>query len=194
MKKIISFLMALSLIGGSAFADLQIDKGQDKSTAPKIFFVGRFARTNAVGTNGNMISRDRAVIWDVTSNDGKTVQYTTTSHDPLFAGIAMDNIPGSSRDTTAANDEAGDNWGRIQTWGRQDNVSFDTHTTVGTGLEGPTAGLKVSTSAVSGRVTVFRQTSEETTQSVKAASQDYFGVLLETPAVGDGVADIFIKM
>lgn len=128
MKKLFIFALALSLLGLGgltevSYADVQIDEGQLKSTAPVKFFVGRYARTGAISTAGAYeISKDSVVVWDTTSADGVTIQSTTTADSGLVAGITMDLIPGSSRDNTAVLDDGYSNWGRIQTWGLHNDV------------------------------------------------------------------------
>ena len=195
MKKILLLVLALTFVCvGVSFAEIQIDRGQTKDTSKSVFFVGRYARTVAIATSGNEISADRVVIWDSTSNDGVTVNYSTTSFDALVAGVSIDRIPGSSRDYTAASDLNYDNWGRIRAYGRHASVSFDGATPIGaSGVTGAPAGSRVAQSAVRGRATVYRGASEDITTSIVGASRDSFGVLLETVVATDGVADIFVK-
>lgn len=160
MKKFFVFVLALSLFGLGGLtvtnADVQIDSGQVKSTAAIKFFVARYARTGAVGTNGGFsISKDSVVVWDSTSADGVTVNTTTTIGDGLVAGITLDEILGSSRDNTAATDDGYSNWGRVQTWGFHADVRAETAggTTAGTILcSAVTAGDIGACDAVSGDV------------------------------------------
>ena len=108
MKKILFFVLALALTGvGLGFADVQIDEGQSHGTAPVKYFIAR------VGSN-QIVSKDRVVVYDTTSDDGVTVRMTTTSLDRLVAGITMEAITGVSDDTVTNNRG---NWGRVQTWG-----------------------------------------------------------------------------
>lgn len=191
MKKLISlFSLSFLVLCGVAFADQQLDQGQSKDTAPKVFFVARYARTTALATSGNMISKDRVVVYDSTSSDGVTINYSTTSNDSLVAGVAMDNIPGSSRDTTAAQDLSYPNWGRIQTWGFYSGVSWDQSTSFGGAALA--AGVKVGVSAQNaGAVGMFIQTSSDQVRS--AISKDALGILMKAPAAGDKTTDIFIN-
>lgn len=202
MKKYFVFFLALTLaVGGglvvsnNATADVQIDKGQSLSTASKIFFVGRYARTGNVGTAGGFeISADSVVIWDTTSNDGVTVQTSTTSYDALVAGVTLDIIRGSSRDNTASQDESHDNWGRIQTWGRHADTRWQS---CGSGIYQCAAGQRVSVSSAAQNATVFRPASPDesaTSGDFSPASRDSFGVLLEAPAATDTTADIFVRI
>lgn len=140
MKKFL-FVVALSLaFGGIGHAE-QIDKGQSLSTAPKKFFVGRYARTGAIATAGGQeISKDSVVVWDTTSRDGVSILTTTTSGDSTVAGIAMDRIPGSSRDNTAAQDENQNNWGRIKVWGLHEDARVASVATIKTGDKLCTSG------------------------------------------------------
>lgn len=195
MKKLISFLSILALIGGVAVAEVQIDKGQEKDDSKSAFVVVRYGRTNAIANNGNMISKDRVVVWDTTSNDGVTVNLSTTSNDAAVAGVTIDDIPGSSRDNSAASDLGYDNWGRMRVYGRHASVSWDSSTLVGTQGGAIPAGSKVSVSGratVGGAAGVFRAASEDAS-GLNNVSKDHFGFLSETPSAGDKTADIFIK-
>jgi len=132
MKKLIAFLLLLLSFGiGEAKADVQIDEGQYKGTASVVFFVGRYGRTGAIATAGaNQISADSIVVWDTTSADGVSVQTSTTSGDPLAAGVTMDIIPGTSRDNTATLDRSNNNWGRIKVWGLHTGLRANTTSNV----------------------------------------------------------------
>lgn len=196
MKKLLSFVLALLLIGGGfAFADVQIDEGQSLDTAGKVWFVGRYARTgDRAFACGVEISKDSAVILDTTSNDGVTIRCTTTSYDALVAGVTMDTIQDSSDDNTAAQDVNATygNWGRVQTWGYHTGVRWQTHG----GIYQFAAGQRVGTASTSGDSTVFRSASTDetaTSADFQDASRDSYGVLMETPTAGDATADIFIK-
>lgn len=199
MKKLLSFVLALLLIGGGfstiSYADVQIGEGQSLSTAGKIWFVGRSGRTGNVGLAGaNEISKDSVVIWDTTSNDGVSVRVTTTSSDALVAGVTMDIIKGSSTDNTAAEDENANpsNWGRVQVWGRHADVRFQ----VCALPFSCAAGMLVGTGSTSQDAAVFRAASFDATATLanlSHASRDSFGVMLETPAVTDTTVDVFIK-
>lgn len=155
MKKLIAFLSLLLLVGvGEVRADVQLDQGQSKDTAPVVFFVGRYARTGAIATAGaQVISADSVVVWDTTSADGVTIQSSTTSNDPLVAGVTMDLIPGSSRDNTAAQDLSNNNWGRIQVWGLHTGLRANTTTNV------IVTGQKLCQSGVAQQVTACSTTS-----------------------------------
>lgn len=201
MKKTMSFVLALFLILGfgyfaapSAHADVQIDEGQLKSTAAVVFFIGRYARTgNENAPGGTHISADSVVIWDTTSADGVTIRTTTTSFDALVAGVTMDRIPGSSRDNTASEDDAYNNWGRVQTWGLHQNVRFQATA----GIFNFVAGQRVSAASTSGDATVIREISADataTTADFRAASRDDFGVLLEDMSATEAAADVHIRI
>ena len=191
MRKSLLFLFALlAVLGGSVYA-IQVDGGQSKSQSKVVFFVGRYGRTNALGTNGNVISKDRVVVWDTTSNDGVTINISTTSNDATVAGVTLDEIPGTSRDNTAANDESGGNWGRIQVYGRHADVSWDSSSSGGTQAGTVPAGSRVAVSAkLGGTVGIFRGVSSDITSAV---STDSLGFLTETPGQTDKTADIFVK-
>ena len=197
MKKLIVVFFALSVLfltGGlvnNAFAELQVDRGQEKSAAKRVFFVARYARTNALATSGNVISTDRVVVWDSVSDDGVTVDMSTTSHDALVVGVTLDEIPGSSRDNSTTLDLNYSNWGRILVYGRVSAVSWD-QSMVDTNSVAVPIGSRVSVSARNaGAVGAFRQISSDVVNS--SVSRDSFGVLLDSPAAGDKTADIFVK-
>lgn len=181
MKKVKFFFFALLLTGlgfSEVLADVQIDEGQAKGTAPIQFFVGRYARTGAVATAGGYrISKDSVVIWDATSADGVTIQTSTTSGDSLRAGITLDEIPGSSRDNTAAEDEGYNNWGRIQTWGLGSNVRA---------LNEIDAGEHVCVSGTAQSVV----TCSSTSATGGSASVDSVGIALN--ATSSGTVDIIV--
>ena len=182
MRKFYSFILALALIGGglvgNAQADSQIDRGQSLSTAAKKFFVGRYARTGAVATAGaNSLSKDMVVIWDSTSKDGVSVLTTTTSNDSLKAGVLMDNIPGSSDDNTASEDESNRNWGRVQTWGYHADVLS---------IGNISAGDRLCTSSTAGRVSTCVSTGAQSADSVVV------GVALES-ASGTSTVDAMLN-
>lgn len=185
MKKILSFVLALSLsLGmGVAFADQQIDKGQALSTASKKFFVGRYARTGAVATAGaNSLSKDMVVIWDTTSKDGVSVLTTTTSGDRSVAGVLMENIPGSSRDNTASQDENQNNWGKVQTWGlHADALS----------VGNISAGDILCTSGTAGRVA---SCSYDGGLAVFSRDLTAVGVALETASGGSSTVDMMVRV
>jgi len=194
MKKYLVLALALLVGVGPAFGDVQIDRGQAKSSAPIKFFVARYARTGAVATAGAFqISADSVVIWDSTSNDGVSVQTSTTSADGLAIGITMDAIPGSSRDNSSTNDEAYGNWGRVQCWGRYDEARW----AAGMFPNGvaPGAGSRVATSATAQAAGVYLDLAPSGTAEDGASntSRDHFGVLLEAAAAGDSAIDIFIN-
>lgn len=192
MKKFFAFLVFALLLSGQASADIQIDKGADRSTNKVIFFVGRYARTTAIATSGNMISKDRIVVWDKVSNDGVTVDYSTTSNDSMVAGVAMDNIPGSSRDSSAVSDVGASNWGRIQVWGRHADVSWDQSTVGGASALCSTGTLVGVSARNAGAAGMFIKTSADTVRA--AVSTDSAGFLLESPAASDKTVDIFLKL
>lgn len=196
MRKLILFGFALFLGVGNAFA-IQIDEGENMSSSKSVFFVGRYGRSNVIATNGQRISKDLVVIWDLTSNDGVSVNLSTQSFDASVAGVAIDDINGISSDATAANSLQNGIWGRIRVYGRHANVSFDAATACGIGNTGatlcPMVGLLASQSGVAGRATILRQTSDENALAFTTASRDSFGILLESPAVTDKTADILVK-
>lgn len=179
MKKILSLVLALSLIGGVSYADVQIDKGQALSTASKKFFVGRYARTGAIATaGGNALSKDMTVIWDSTSKDGVTILTTTTSNDKLIAGVLLENIQGSSRDNTATLDENFSNWGKVQTWGLHADAFSVGNISAGDALCASSTAGRVSTCVSTGAVSSDRTS---------------VGIALESASGGSSTVDMMVN-
>lgn len=197
-KKLVLMLALLLAVSGVSFADIQIDKGQSRSTSDTVFTIVRNGRSNAnfggtgFSNNGNIISKDSVVIWDAVSNDGVSVMLTGTSFDPLVAGILMDDLPGSSRDTTLAQDENQNNWARLQVWGRHADVRWASHMHPnGVAL---VSGSRVAASAVPGKLGMFRvDTTVTPADGTTNTSRDSIGMLLENSVAGDTTIDVFIK-
>lgn len=115
MKKLLSAALALFMLMAVVPAyGIQADEGENKNAAKSVFVVCRFARQPTFPV---VVSKDKVVVWDSTSNDGATINTTTTSNDALVAGITIDEIKGSSRDYTALRDLGYDNWGRVRVYG-----------------------------------------------------------------------------
>lgn len=187
MKKLFLFAFVLLLAGGTAFADLQIDRGQTRGQAGAVskFFVGRNAR------EGTLISADRVVIWDTTSNDGVSVTTTTTSYDNLVAGVTIDAIPGVTSDATAAANLSQSNYGRIRVYGRHADVSFDTSS------NDCSAGARIAAHNIAGTATAmnnqFGSTDISSDVLTSGISFDAFGVALEACAAANTTLDVFIQ-
>lgn len=207
MKKILSIFTAFTLLFGVwlfpevSLADVQIDRGQQLSTAPVKFQVVRFGRRRSPlgavdpqGNNGNVISSGSVVVWDGVSNDGVSINITGTSHDGMVAGIMMDTITGSSSDNTAAQDESQSNWGRMQCWGRFDEARWAGHS-FPDGAGALISGSRVGTSAVPGDAGIFLFTSNDVggIQSGSNTSRDSLGFLTENAVTtGESNIDIFV--
>lgn len=119
MKKILIILVALLVLlpVGVSFA-WQIDEGQNVNQEKEAFFVARCVNSGYGSNVGNLISKDKVVIFDDTSDDGVTVTYPANSNDAIVAGVTMEAFNCYSEDSTAANDPlSNNNWGRIQTYG-----------------------------------------------------------------------------
>lgn len=195
MKKILAFVFTLSVIGlgvlGSALADVDIKKGQRQDASPVKFFVARFARQPVFPTR---ISADSIVVWDSTSNDGVTVNTSTTSHDGLVVGVAMDNIPGSSRDTSPETDLNYNNWGRVQCWGRYNEMRWAAAMSP-TGISLP-AGSKFGTSATAQQGGLYFenyiQSDVTTANQALNTSRDHAGNILEATTASDTAIDVFL--
>ena len=190
MKKFLFLALSLFLGLGQAFADVDIKEGQLKSTSPIKFFVARYSRTGAIATvGGHRISKDSVVIWDSTSKDGVSVITSTTSYDGLVAGVTMDEIPGTSRDNTAAEDDAYGNWGRVQCWGKRDDVRWNSDLQIA--AVAPVAGSRVAQSSTAQTAGLFKE------QIVDAGggnntSRDSLGVSLEAGTATATTLDVFL--
>jgi len=207
MKKSLIFLLALTLCFGlglttMALADVQIDKGQQRSTAAVKFFVARNGRSFDVGAggwmnNGNVISSGYAVVWDTVSDDGVSIAYTGTSHDARVAGIAMDNITGSSRDYNAASDDGYANWGRVQCWGRYSAAQYDGSGVVDAAGGDAVSGSRVSTSVVPGRLGQYAEVDGlggAAAEHSANTSRDSAGIALDASSAGASTMDVFLQL
>lgn len=194
MKKLILAALLLAVVALPAFA-FQADEGRNKSDAKDVFIVCRFARQPAFPV---VVSKDKVVVWDSTSNDGVTITTSTTSHDALAAGITIDEIPGSSRDYSATRDEGYSNWGRVRVYGRHVGVVSVTDTKSSGVAAG--AGDLVSTSSTAGSAGLFSTTSSDYLtvgtgpqggRQFANASRDSVGVILNATSTTSW--DVFVK-
>jgi len=188
MRKLLSFLLiGVLAFSVNVYAEQQIDEGQQRgqTNAVSKFFVARNAR------EGTLISADRVVIWDTTSNDGVTVTTSTTSFDPLVAGVTIDAIVGITSDNTAADSSGTSNWGRVRVYGRHAAVSWDSGDTI------CTVGGLVAHHNLAGEATSFLAISEDVAGAItgrRATSRDSFGVALEGCAADNKDLDIFVNI
>lgn len=198
MKKLLIAVLLL-LVGSTSYATVQIENGANRSDNKSVFVVARFARQIAFPS---VISKDKIVVWDATSNDGVTVNTTTTSHDALVAGITMDEIPGSSRDNSAVRDEGYSNWGRVRVYGH--HVGLVAVGDAKAGGVASAAGDRFSTSSTAGSAGLFSTVSNDYltngvalydgTQGLRHfanASKDSGGVIVNRTSATSW--DVFVK-
>jgi|SRR3990167_1252428 len=158
MKRLLLAALAFTMLGAVAYAGTQVDEGypKDDPDGKSVFVVVRFARQPSFPV---VVSKDKIVVWDSVSADGATITTTTTSHDALVAGITIDEIPGSSRDNSAARDLGYNNWGRLRVWGRHVGVVAVSDTKAG-GVASA-AGDRVSTSSTAGSAGLYSTVSND---------------------------------
>lgn len=124
MKKIILALSLIMFSSGVAFAldnpsdvgEIKKVRGSDQATPTKVYKLVRYVRN---GVNDVAVVSGDALVYSTVSDDGVSVNLTTTSGDNAFAGIAVTAIQSSdSLTTTSATDDIGRrNWGYIQVHG-----------------------------------------------------------------------------
>ena len=128
MKKILSFLMAILLMSGIAFAaqpgnrtspgigDI-MGNGGVPSDPHRIFRLVRCVPASG-SADITTISANSIVIWDTTSADGVTVTTTTNSCDSRVAGVlVVSALTPESLGKTAAEAIGRRNWTWLQTYG-----------------------------------------------------------------------------
>ena len=194
MRKIIALVLAVLLLGGTAFAATPGHRvspgignipvqGGTISDAQKTFRMVRYMPASAT-VNSATLSADTIVIWDTVSDDGITVTTTTTSGDSAVAGIVANAC--LTPDTgaigrTAKADRNSRNWTWLQTYGLadvyvQDNGTLDVGEALGTSS---TAGV-----ATTG---VTWGTATGTVQGVAGFAYD------DVAGTGSNTGEVFVK-
>lgn len=152
MKKLLSlFAIGFLFVGGIALADydesgairnLKIQHPGLNSDAVKVITLVRYPDANP---NTPSISSGDVVIWDLTSDDGVSINLNSVvglagavlSNDAV-AGVAVGTIPTAepgNGGNTLANDNGKRNWGYIQIYGVNTSVKVDSSTILaGSGL------------------------------------------------------------
>lgn len=117
-----------------------------QSDPPKKFRVVRWVGAGAAESE---LAKDSIVIWDLTIDDGVTINTTTTSYDSSVAGILVTAaLTQDTADNTAIQDIGRDNWAWLQTYGKS-QADLCTLCTV------PIAGAAMGTSSTAGKANVF---------------------------------------
>lgn len=197
MKKIIALALFLGLVyGGVAFATStpesagyikrSVGGGQDQPTRGYVLVRNPVLND---GTITGIISVGSAVVWDTTSDDGVTVQLTTTSGDNAFAGIAVTSIPTSDNANCAylSDDIGRRNWGYIQVYGMYERARV----TAG-GTNGHTAGYGFITSSDKGAIT-FGVVANSDADNALLMAQGCGGFFYDAASTTATTAEVFIK-
>lgn len=191
MKKLT--LMALGLLGivalsANAYAvNVPADEPQilkrgigGKEFQPvRVYKLVRYAERMVVGTG--LVSGD-VVVYDINSDDGITVNVTTTSADAAVAGIAAMTIQtgdNSTAPTSAADDYGRRNWGYILVHGPM------TMNVAAGGTNAPSAGDPWITSADAGKGCSFAPTSAVATTALTKKLGNRGGFFYNAPAAAD---------
>ena len=125
MRKLIRLLavpVIVVLLGGIAYAtpqpsdpgELKGPVGLRQSTARKVYQLVRYAEQGATSVP---LASGEVVVWDTISDDGVTIDVTTTSADGSIAGIAVTSFETADVIGPASNQEGRRNWGFIQVYG-----------------------------------------------------------------------------
>ena len=198
MRKLTLVLLGLLMVSGSAFAGydegFRITKkeqsGGGEADPVRVIQLVRnpnFA-SNGIGVNTfvNQISEGDAVLWDLISDDGVTINIVGSGNisvsNDAAAGIAVGNIPTADiQGNTASQDVGRRNWGWIQTYGHCPRAWTDASAiTVGDGLRLSTTPRRVGTAAVA------------TNSVVINSGPSTLGFAYDTSST-EGAADIFIR-
>ena len=184
-KKLIFIALAILFVWGIAFAATpgtrtspgrgEIIEMPYQSDPPKIFRVVRYVGT----AGGSALAADSIVVWDLTLDDGITINTTTTSSDSSVAGILVTAaLTQDTADNTAVQDIGKDNWAWLQTYGIS-QVNVDTVIDV--------AGAAMGTSTTAGEAAMFAP------DTAKSKENGYAGFFFDTATAGDDDVQCFIK-
>lgn len=123
MKKLILIVLALTLVGGVAFAGYDegayINNKEGSKGSPadpvRVYQLVRYAEMAA---SSRPLTGGEGVCWDTVSDDGVTIALRSKagSRDAV-AGVTVGRIPTSEGGGTAAQEIGKSNWGYIQTYG-----------------------------------------------------------------------------
>lgn len=185
--KLISLLVAGLFVAPVAFAydaptvsgwtNKSQQSGSNRQNTPAR--VIKQIRNPRSGANVAGMASGDAVIYDTISDDGVTVNYTTTSCDQRFAGIIVTTTPTS--DNTAGVTSAFDDLG-LKNWGWMLTDGIITASNGGTNGTSATSGGIFVTSSDSGKITGIAATNEP---GANYASKG--GFFMDTPTTNASV-------
>ena len=199
MKKIYISLLAISLLfGGQAFAyddgglvHRTEESGGSTSDPVRVLQLVRNPMTSGTaagdGTFSVAISAGDVVLWDLTSDDGVTVNIVgeggiTASNDAV-AGVAAGTIPTADQAGTNVTDLGHRNWGYIQTYGLVTNCHVNSSAiTAGDGLKASSVTRRAGTGAITSVNGPFTMT----------GNNGALGVALDTSSA-NGNAEVFVR-
>lgn len=199
MRKPILFLVAILslMVSTSAFAinepqyaNYHIKRGTGGNPADAARTV-RLVRYGQNSADGATVNSGDAVVWSTISDDGITVNHTTTSADGAFAGIACVSIQSGDVQAGSAYDDVGRrNWGWIVVDGYvRANVSAG-------GTNAHTLGDAFITSTDAGRITASPFRANATQISVSEISKMIVGkggFFFDSVTAANTVEDVYVK-
>lgn len=192
MKKILTLVLVVLLLAGTAFAvtpGYRVSPGTGEivqrgyqSTPPKRFRMVRFVPALS---SAPALTKDSIVVWHTgaTTADGVTVTTTTTSGDSTVAGIIVQTAQTPDvYGNTAVQDQGVKNWTWLQTYGLS-QVDMDLITAVGADAQ---AGDALGTGAIGGKPYAYAGTAG-------ASAQGYAGFFMTSAVSTDTDVAVFLK-
>ena len=187
-KKVPIFALAILFMAGIASAATPgyrqdpgagdiLGQGKYQSDPHKIFRMVRYVGTTF---GGSTLAADSIVIWNLTEDDGVTVETSTTSYDSAVAGIIVTQALTQETDAnTAAEDRGLRNWTWLQTYGKsQVNVLPAI----------PAAGDAMATSTTAGEAGFFLSSTTD------RRAQGNAGFFYDAAAAGADDVECFIVL
>ena len=149
----------------------------------------KFVRYGESAQNGAQIVSGDAVVYDSISDDGITIDLTTTSADGTFAGLAVVVIPTSDSTTvtSAFSDVGRRNWGWILVHGRA-----SANVTAG-GTNNNAVGDILITSSDAGKVTTLVNTGTPTAADNYKGTRGRGGFFFDAADGSSTVVDVFVR-
>lgn len=155
-----------------------LGQGKQQSDAHRIFRMVRY--TPATYSGASTLAADSIVIWDLTLDDGVSVDTTTTSADSAIAGIIVVAALTPEADSLTAVQAHGDkNWTWLQTYGLS-QVNMSTTANIA-------AGDAICTSTTAGEATAFSSNSRN------PRAQKIAGFSYDAATAGDDDVEVFLS-